>query len=58
LALISDIAGMYKEYLRSILENIRFKAFSFKDEKYEAQIDLIETEIKEVSNMIGYLNLV
>lgn len=58
MALISDIAGMYKEYLGSILDSIKFKAFSFKDEKYEVQIDLIETEIKEVSNIIGYLKLV
>jgi hypothetical protein len=39
LDLILDISWMYKEYLQSILSNIKLKFLSNKDERYEKQIN-------------------
>lgn len=58
LDLILDISWMYKEYLQSILQNIKLKFMSNKDERYEDQINNVEKQIKNISNIIEYLNLI
>ena len=57
LNLILDISWMYKEYLQSILTNIKFKFVSNKDIRYEKQINEIETEIRNKNNLTEYLKL-
>lgn len=57
LNLILDISWMYKEYLQSILTNIKFKFVSNKDERYENQIDVIEKKITKINNLTEYLSL-
>lgn len=57
LTLIADISGMYKEYLQSLLWNITFKFASQKDERYETHIGVIENEIRNITNLTEYLNL-
>ena len=56
--LISDVSWMYKEYLQSILSNIKLQFLSNKDERFESQIDIIETQIRKISNIVEYLNLI
>jgi hypothetical protein len=48
---------MYKEYLQSLLWNITFKFASQKDERYDAHIGVIENEIRDITNLTEYLNL-
>ncbi len=58
LNLILDISSMYKEYLQSILSNIKLKFLSKKDENYEKQIKIIDDKIRNISNLIEYINLI
>ena len=57
LDLISDISWMHKEYLQSILSNIKLQFLSNKDERFEEQIEVVETEIRNINNIIEYLSL-
>ena len=48
---------MYRSYLESILSNIKLKFISDKDEWYEKQINIIETELRNTNNLIQYIDV-
>lgn len=63
--LISQVASMYKEYLQSIMEAIKFKSvpdlFSkspnmFKDERYAGQIKVIWEKVRFLDNLVSFLS--
>ncbi|MDR3151003.1 MAG: hypothetical protein LBU14_05510 [Candidatus Peribacteria bacterium] len=47
---------MYKDYLQDILQNIKFKVLTSKDERYETQIGIMQSELEYLENLTKYLD--